>query len=536
MHRKVRKLYLHALGLLLCVAWLVSFFQNEELIGTHGLTPANASIMKWKENGRTFMDSPTIFWFIAPSNQILSMVAIIGLIIAIYIAKTGRANLILIFMTWCLYTSIVNVGGTWFSFGWESQLLETLFLTMFIVPFFDLYRTQRNNKEEEEEEEVSRIGVWSFRWLIFRIMIGAGLIKIRGDPCWTTMDAEKTCMAYHYETQPVPSPLSSYFHYNPPFIHLIETMGNHVIELVLPWFTFLPRNWRVFNGFSQIFFQFVLILSGNLSFLNWLTILPSFWLFDDQALTFGTTEKKNDGDKNNIKKNEDVKGLGNWTVHRIIRILFNIFLAFMQIYMSIPVVQNLLSSRQMMNTSFDPFRLLNTYGAFGSITKTRTEVIMQATLVSDPYSTVGEISADWIDIEFKCKPGNIDRQPCWLSPYHYRLDWLAWFAGFQTYQHQPWLVNLAVKLTKGESSAFALLDGSSNQLFKGGGGENNITFVRAMKYEYKMQPVIGDPIIDTDVAWQHGRYWRRRLIGEYMPAINGENPSVKEFLKAHGWS
>ena len=31
----------------------------------------------------------------------------------------------------------------------------------------------------------------------------------------------------------------------------------------------------------------------------------------------------------------------------------------------------------MMNTSFDPFRLVNTYGAFGSITKQRHEVILQ---------------------------------------------------------------------------------------------------------------------------------------------------------------
>ena len=40
-------------------------------------------------------------------------------------------------------------------------------------------------------------------------------------------------------------------------------------------------------------------------------------------------------------------------------------LAVLLAYLSIPVVQNLLSAKQMMNTSFDSLRIVNTYGAFG---------------------------------------------------------------------------------------------------------------------------------------------------------------------------
>jgi hypothetical protein len=28
------------------------------------------------------------------------------------------------------------------------------------------------------------------------------------------------------------------------------------------------------------------------------------------------------------------------------------------------------------------------------------------------------------------------RRPCWISPYHLRIDWLMWFAAFQNYQVQ----------------------------------------------------------------------------------------------------
>ena len=43
------------------------------------------------------------------------------------------------------------------------------------------------------------------------VEFGAGLIKMRGDPCWRDL----TCLYYHHETQPMPGPLSWYFHQLP---------------------------------------------------------------------------------------------------------------------------------------------------------------------------------------------------------------------------------------------------------------------------------------------------------------------------------
>ncbi len=81
-----------------------------------------------------------------------------------------------------------------------------------------------------------------------------------------------------------------------------------------------------------------------------------------------------------------------------------------------------------MNANFEPFRLVNSYGAFGSITKVRHEVVLQGTRSADPQH------AQWLDFEFACKPGDINRRPCLISPYHIRIDWLMWFAAFQSYQ------------------------------------------------------------------------------------------------------
>lgn len=150
----------------------------------------------------------------------------------------------------------------------------------------------------------------------------------------------------------------------------------------------------------------------------------------------------------------------------LIRRVVNVSLGVLIGCLSAPVVMNLVSSRQVMNTSFDPLRIVNTYGAFGrcswtlrirrnvtqctwdykhegrfvlfflcchrprpleSITKERTEVIFQGTVSQDPKAP----EAVWEEYQFVCKPGDIHRRPCLISPYHYRLDWLMWFAAFQ---------------------------------------------------------------------------------------------------------
>ncbi|RYH28818.1 hypothetical protein EON65_10740 [archaeon] len=116
----------------------------------------------------------------------------------------GVANVAVLFFLWALYFSIVNIGQTWYSFGWESQLLEVGFMALFMVPFLSLQKYPKLTP-------TSWVAVWGNRWLLFRIMIGAGMIKIRGDECWRDL----TCMNYHYQTQPNPNPLSAYFHHNP---------------------------------------------------------------------------------------------------------------------------------------------------------------------------------------------------------------------------------------------------------------------------------------------------------------------------------
>ncbi|CAN0192735.1 unnamed protein product, partial [Ascophyllum nodosum] len=496
-----RVVFLRCLGFVYMVAFLVALNDNGALLGEDGLLPA-ARFMDHVESHLTSLTAfekvlkvPTIFWFVPPTASNLWWTAAVGAAVSGIVSARGAANLPAMALLWALYHSLVNVGQTWYSFGWESQLLETGFLAMFLVPWISLSRFPAGAPS-------SLVSVWGCRWLLFRIMLGAGLIKLRGDACWRDL----TCMDYHYETQPNPNPLSRYLHHLPSDWHKFEVAVNHVVELVLPFGLLLGRRQRSFAGAAQVLFQVALVTSGNLSFLNWLTSVPAVFAFDDLHLSWlfsararsraihlaareasarpGKWRGARAPEENTARRAASVSGEGLvdvggggpprgageakaqtegetraaaaaakaerggfWagkTLRKLPRWSADALLAALIVRGSIPVVKNMagLGRGQVMNTSFDSLRLVNTYGAFGSVTKTRGEVVLKGTRHRDPRDG----DAVWEEYGFKCKPGDVNQRPCVITPFHYRLDWQMWFAAFQNYGHNPWLVNLAFKL------------------------------------------------------------------------------------------
>nr|XP_034363211.1 lipase maturation factor 1 isoform X3 [Arvicanthis niloticus] len=346
-------------------------------------------------------------------------------------------------------------------------------------------------------------------------MLGAGLIKVRGDKCWLDL----TCMDFHYETQPVPNPMAYYLHRSPWWFHHFETLSNHFLELLVPFFLFLGRRMCIVHGVLQILFQVILIISGNLSFLNWLTIVPSLACFDDAALGFLFPSgprglKKQVLEMQRLKDTQRVQPKP--TIGCLVRQVVNISLGILVAWLSVPVVINLLSSRQVMNTSFNPLRIVNTYGAFGSITKERTEVILQGT--ASPNATAPD--AVWEDYEFKCKPGDPWRRPCLISPYHYRLDWLMWFAAFQTYEQNEWILHLVGKLLADDSEALSLLALNPFE------GRAPPRWIRGEHYRYKFSLPGGQHAAQ-------GKWWIRKRIGPYFPPLRLED--LKEYFKTREW-
>ena len=517
------------------VAFLVAYQQNIGLMGKNGLQPA---IEFWEPiyqryNGDNFQSKiegfrlyPTLNWWVPLSDHSMRYFALTGITVSLIIIFLQEESMILMILLWLLDFSLVTVaeGTSFYQYGWESQLLETGFLGIFlchdILPSFSCLfhfgsrnsRFKRCNSNSSSIEDcnchvaTTRFSYYGtsailylYQWLCFRISMGAGLIKIRGDSCWT----EKTCLMYHFETQPIPSPTSFMFHFLP------EWMLRHAINLDLfvqvytSWFVlfspqlmqqvvgllrgpnenskgrivktltyWIPLSLLRLGGLIQVGFMVNIILSGNFAFLNHLTMIPALACLDDacwprflrEYVTGVTTSARSlcnaPIDSDRTDKTTDAK-LKEWRpsifkyLWARVHLLLNLALFVAIANLSWPVIANLLQlggRQQQMNASFGRFRLVNTYGAFGSVGQARYEPILSISYTQHPTSP-----SDWLELEFPCKPGAITRRPCFCAPYHYRITWNAWFVGFKPHYRmlqgrEAWMLSLVARLLDANKS------------------------------------------------------------------------------------
>jgi len=247
-----RFMILRLLGLIYAVGFLVAINQLIPLIGSSGLLPVGNYLTQVSHAlgsaGAGFVRLPSVFW-LWHSDAALLTVAWLGFILSL-VVLAGYANAPLLGMLWFLYMSIVHAGQDWYGYGWEIQLTETGFLAIFLCPLLDM--------RPFPKRPPPLIIIILFRWLIFRIMLGSGLIKFRGDKIWR----DGTALYYHFETQPIPGPLSRWFHFLPHSALKMGVWFNWVAELIAPWFIFWPRIGRHIAGVIIVLLQIVLIFSG----------------------------------------------------------------------------------------------------------------------------------------------------------------------------------------------------------------------------------------------------------------------------------
>ncbi len=488
-----RFVVLRLLGSVYAVAFLAAANQIGPLIGTKGLLPVGSFLERvqahFESSLAAFAALPSFFW-LDHSDAFLTLTAWLGFGLACIVAA-GYANALLMSALWMLYTSFVHVGQDWYGYGWEIQLLETGFLAIFLCPLLDGRPFPRR--------EPPRIVLGLFRWLIFRIMLGAGLIKIRGDAAWRDLSA----LFYHFETQPLPNPLSRWFHFLPRAALEAGVAFNHVAELIAPWFVFWPRIARRIAGALIVLFQLTLMVGGNLSFLNWLTIVPALVCFDDgfwSKLLPRSLVRRASAAAEIAQVSRPMQGAA-WAVAVVVG------------FLSVQPVLNMISPRQIMNTSFDSLNLVNTYGAFGTVGRARLNVVFEGTA-----ATVPDDRAVWKPYRYKALPVDPERMPPQIAPYQPRLDWQMWFAAMSTPDQYPWTLHLVWKLLHNDPAALSLFAGNPF-------GDRAPRFVRATLYRYEFAPP-GNP---------DGHYWKREALGPWLPPMSADSPPLIRLLKQAGW-
>ncbi|WP_445525455.1 lipase maturation factor family protein [Streptomyces cyslabdanicus] len=452
-----RLVFQRALAAVYLVAFLTAALQFRALLGERGMLP----IPRFLERV-PFTRAPSLF-HLRYSDRLFAAVAWTGCAVsAALVAGVDSlvplwAAMLLWLVPWALYLSIVNVGQTWYGFGWESLLLEIGFLAVFLG---------------NDEVAPPVVVLFLLRWILFRVEFGAGLIKLRGDACWRKL----TCLHYHHETQPMPGPLSWFFHHLPGPLHKAEVAANHVTQLLVPFLLFTPQPIATVAASLMIVTQLWLVLSGNFAWLNWLTIVLAL-----SAVRFpgsappGTTAPL-------------------WYEVVVLAV------AALVVLLSYHPVVNMVSHRQVMNRSFDPLHLVNTYGAFGSVSRVRYEVVVEGTLDEVPHE-----DADWREYEFRGKPGAPRHWPRQFAPYHLRLDWMMWFAALSPAYADVWFGAMVERLLENDRHTLRLLRHSPFP------PDDPPRYVRARLFRYRY------------TTWRQlratGACWDRTYVREFLPPI-----------------
>lgn len=470
----VRWIFLRGLGLLSLLSFLSYLNQFEGLVGQNGLTPWTDFVEQvYAMRGEAvYWQFPSLAWWFS-SDLALILMACAGMLSSVFLIVNYRSRLSLV-SCWILFLSLTVTGQQFMAYQWNQLLLEVMIGGILLAC---------STTKPTQVSLPSWVSVWYMRFITFKLYILSGLAKWGGGESWRDL----TAMTYHYETQPLPNPLSWYMHHLPDGFHRVESLFSLLVEAVLPVFIFTPRRIRIPVAYLMGSLQMAIMLTGNYGPFNWLALLLCFVLVDDEHVA-GLIDALPDW-----SRPTQMTKPNRWTweidlVAVAVLLLLNLFV--IGSWLRVPAPSWFNSTAQ----SIKAFRSVNPYGLFGVMTKERPEIVIEG-------SRNGE---DWSAYEFHYKPGDPERRPgvaIWSLP---RLDWRMWFAALKAPRRPRWMDRLVIKLLKGEP---AVLDHFAKNPFR----ENPPRYIRAWVYDYRFT--------GWSEGWETDHWWKRDNRREYIPPV-----------------
>jgi predicted DCC family thiol-disulfide oxidoreductase YuxK len=471
-------IFLRLLGVVYFLAFWSLGIQLQALIGHDGILPADrymndaGAVLTGLDRFRLL---PTLGWLTASDAALQSLwLAGCGLSILLVVGLVPTAVLSAL---WVSYLSLSVVSRDFLSYQWDGLLLETGLLAIFLAPITLRERLQ-------PLADPPRIIVRLMLWLLFRLTVSSGAVKLlSGDPTWTSL----TALAFHFETQPIPTPLAWYAHQLPQWLLKAATFGVIAIELAVPFLILAPRRLRALAFVPLAGLQLFIALTGNYAFFNLLTVALCVFLLDDSTL----------GNWGRLPSVEARPGVARrWTLRAF---------AIVIVPVSLVVFARTLGIRPAVTAPIErlarwiaPLRSVNGYGLFAVMTTTRPEIVVEG---SDDGTT-------WMEYEFRYKPGDLQRRPPWVAPHQPRLDWQMWFAALGRPGDEPWIGDFLMALLEGNQTILGLLE---RDPFQG----RRPQFVRAVLYRYEFST--------AEERRRDGVWWRRERLGAYSRVLSAND-------------
>ncbi|MEO6870796.1 MAG: lipase maturation factor family protein [Chthoniobacterales bacterium] len=467
-----RRWFLRALGVIYLIAFVSFWAQADGLVGAHGILPLPQFLAAahTQVGDTAYGYLPTLCWFNS-SNAFLHFLCGAGAVISALLV-VGFAPILCLALLFILYLSLTIAGQTFFSFQWDILLLETGFLAIFLAPW-------RWRMRPNDPAPLNPVALFLLQFLLFKLMFMSGVVKLTsGDPLWWNLSA----LDYHYWTQPLPTVLGWWADKSPEGVKHFSVAATLVIEVVLPFFIWLPRRLRLFAAGAIVLLQVVIGLTGNYAFFNLLTIALCFLLIDDYVW--------------NAKRLTSPSTGARWPVWVPALVLVGTLpINAMLLYSGCRPEATWPRPLTFLYGKLAPFRIVNGYGLFRVMTKERPEIIIEGS----------NDGADWQPYLFKWKAGPLDRMPGFVEPHQPRLDWQMWFAALSDARQNPWFVRLIVQLLHGEPAVVQLLE-------KNPFPDKPPRYLRADIYQYHFA-----------TAAEHratGAWWTRGYPQTYLPSVS----------------
>ena len=470
--------FLRALGVIYAIAFLSLWVQVGGLLGPDGILPAGDFLDAVAENEgiSRWWFLPTLSWIFG-GGWFLHVLCLVGLASGVLVAL-GRWQRWALVAAWVCYLSLVSVGQEFLSYQWDILLLESGFVAFFLAA--------PPRRVGWEAVSPSPIGVLLAHFLLFRLMFLSGIVKLTsGDPTWRSLDALK----HHFETQPLPTWIGWAAHQLPDSILVAACAVMFAIEIVLPFFIWAPRRLRHFACAGFVALQVLILLTGNYTFFNLLTIALSLLILSDDRWPAWLRRRIHHAPRTPESRTGWVRILvpvAAWII------LLN---GAAKIPYSLSREWSWPKPVEAVLRTFEPLRIANNYGLFAVMTVERYEIALQGSMDG----------RRWESYEFSWKPGDLSRRPGFVAPHQPRLDWQMWFAALGDFRGNPWFLQMTHKILQGEESVLGLLD---HDPFEGKAPR----YMRAVIHQYEFST--------PGELSEKDRWWKQGMPDIYMPSVS----------------
>jgi hypothetical protein len=468
-------LFFRALAAIYLIAFISFGTQAAGLIGPHGLLPAQGFLNAVHDQigARAWLELPSLCWWFG-AGQSLPALCAAGIMLAVLLFA-GVAPAPCLLGLWAVYLSLCSVGQVFYGYQWDALLLETTLLAIFLAPWswLPLWRPA----------EPPRLARWLLLWLLFRLMFLSGAVKLAsGDSTWRDL----TALTFHYETQPLPTPLAWYAHQLPAWFHRAACAVMFALELIVPFGLGAPRRFRHAAALLIAGFMVFIGLTGNYTFFNFLTVALCLLALDDAWW------------RRVFRRAASPLTPG---IRHVPRRLLRGVAVFVFAYTTLIALPRLLQSPVLapllgpVDAVVGPFRSLNSYGLFAVMTHPRPELLIEGS----------DDGRDWRAYVLPDKPGTLNRAPTWVAPFQPRLDWQLWFAALESPDQNPWLLSLCEHLLRGTPEVLALF---AHNPFP----RQPPRYIRVVRYDYHFT--------DRATKARTGDWWRRSPIDYYLGPVS----------------